>query len=88
MNLSHSQLEARREQILEQIQAIDRLRRGSLSRQFFKKRRADSKTPQGPMSLSIIEPGLLSKIEPPAPAVVAGFSFPVVGREGKGGLWS
>ena len=48
MNASLSQLEKRREQILQQIQAIDRLRRGSLSRQFFKKPRADSKTPQGP----------------------------------------
>ena len=48
MNASLSQLEKRREQILQQIQAIDRLRRGSLSRQFFKKSRADSKTPQGP----------------------------------------
>ena len=48
MNLSIAQLEARREQILQQIQAIDRLRRGSLSRQFFKERRAGSKTPQGP----------------------------------------
>jgi hypothetical protein len=48
MNLSRSQLEQRREQILQQIQAIDRLRRGSLSRQFFKQRRAGSKAPQGP----------------------------------------
>jgi hypothetical protein len=48
MNLSRSQPEARREQILQQIQSIDRLRRGCLSRQFFKKRRADSKLPQGP----------------------------------------
>ena len=48
MNASLSQLEKRREQILHQIQAIDRLRRGSLSRQFFKKPRADSKTPQDP----------------------------------------
>jgi hypothetical protein len=51
MNLSRSQLEERREQILQQIQAIDRLRRGSLSRQFFKKRRADCKAPQGPYYL-------------------------------------
>ena len=51
MNLSRSQLEARREQILQQIQSIDRLRRGSLSRQFFKKRRAGSKLPQGPYFL-------------------------------------
>jgi hypothetical protein len=48
MNISLSQLEERREQILQQIQSIDRLRRGSLSRQFFKKRRADAKAPQGP----------------------------------------
>jgi hypothetical protein len=48
MNVSLSQLEARRQQILQQIQAIDRLRRGSLSRQFFKKHRAGSKAPQGP----------------------------------------
>jgi hypothetical protein len=48
MHVSLSQLEQRREQILQQIQAIDRLRRGSFSRQFFKKTRADSKTQQGP----------------------------------------
>jgi len=48
MPTSLSQLEARREQILQQINAIDRLRRGSLSRQFFKKRRSHSKAPQGP----------------------------------------
>ena len=36
MNISLSRLEERREQILQQIKAIDRLRRGSLSRQFFK----------------------------------------------------
>ncbi|HLH53827.1 MAG TPA: DUF6788 family protein [Verrucomicrobiae bacterium] len=48
MPASLSQLEQRREQILHQIQAIDRLRRGSLSRQFFKKSRADSKPQQGP----------------------------------------
>ena len=48
MNIS--QLEDRREQILQQIKAIDRLRRGSLSRQFFKKRRPRSraKAQQGP----------------------------------------
>lgn len=43
-----AQLEQRRDQILQQIQAIDRLRRGSLSRQFFKKSRRGSKTQQGP----------------------------------------
>jgi hypothetical protein len=48
VNISRHQLEERREQILQQIRAIDRLRRGSLSRQFFKKRRAHSKHPQGP----------------------------------------
>jgi len=48
MNSSLSQLEERREQILQQIKAIDRLRRGSLSRQFFKKNRSHSKAPQGP----------------------------------------
>lgn len=46
MTSSLAQLEQRREQILQQIQAIDRLRRGSLSRQFFKKTRP--KTQQGP----------------------------------------
>src|SRR5712672_2060546 len=48
MNASLSQLEQRREQILQQIQAIDRLRRGSLSRQFFKKPQAGAKARQGP----------------------------------------
>jgi hypothetical protein len=48
MNASLSQLEKRREQILQQIGAIDRLRRGSLSRQFFKTPRPDAKAPQGP----------------------------------------
>ena len=48
MTISLSHLEQRREQILQQIQSIDRLRRGSLSRQFFKKTRPGSKAPQGP----------------------------------------
>lgn len=48
MHASLTQLEQRREQILQQIQAIDRLRRGSLSRQFFKKNKAGSKARQGP----------------------------------------
>jgi hypothetical protein len=48
MNASLSELEKRREHILQQIQAIDRLRRGSLSRQFFKRPRTGSKAPQGP----------------------------------------
>jgi hypothetical protein len=45
---SFSQLEQRRDQILQQIKAIDRLRRGSLSRQFFKKPQSTTQTPQGP----------------------------------------
>ena len=48
MNVSLSQLEKRRRQILQQMQAIDRLRRGSLSRQFFKKPRSGSQARQGP----------------------------------------
>jgi hypothetical protein len=48
MPISLAQLEQRREQILQQIQSIDRLRRGSLSRQFFKKKRAGSQARQGP----------------------------------------
>ena len=48
MLASLPQLQQRREQILQQIQAIDRLRRGSLSRQFFKQARAGSKPQQGP----------------------------------------
>ncbi len=48
MTDSLAQLEKRREQVLQKIQAIDRLRRGSLSRQFFKKTRPGSKTQQGP----------------------------------------
>lgn len=48
MHASLSQLEKRREQLLQQIQSIDRLRRGSLSRQFFKKTPPGSKTQQGP----------------------------------------
>lgn len=48
MTASLTQLEKRRDQILQQIQAIDRLRRGSLSRQFFKKTPSGSKTQQGP----------------------------------------
>ena len=48
MNATLSQLEQRREQILQQIGAIDRLRRGALSRQFFKTPRADAKAQQGP----------------------------------------
>ena len=45
---SFSQLEQRRDQILQQMKAIDRLRRGSLSRQFFKKPGCASQTQQGP----------------------------------------
>jgi len=48
MNITFAQLEKRREQILQQISAIDRLRRGSLSRQFFKKPHANSPAPSGP----------------------------------------
>ena len=48
MNIALSQLEARREQILRQMQAIDRLRRGTLSRQFFQPRRAHAQTQLGP----------------------------------------
>ena len=45
---SLAQLEKHRDHLLQQIQAIDRLRRGCLSRQFFKKTRAGSKAQQGP----------------------------------------
>jgi len=48
MLTSLSQLEQRRDQILQQMKAIDRLRRGSLSRQFFKKTHSASRTQQGP----------------------------------------
>ena len=48
MHNSFSQLEQRRDQILQQMKAIDRLRRGSLSRQFFKKPRSSPKVQQGP----------------------------------------
>jgi hypothetical protein len=48
MPSSFSQLEQRRDQILQQMKAIDRLRRGSLSRQFFKKPRCASQARQGP----------------------------------------
>jgi len=48
MNLTLSQLEKRREQVLQQMGAIDRLRRGSLSRQFFGRSRPQSKAQQGP----------------------------------------
>jgi len=51
MSISLPQLEQRREQILQQMKTIDRLRCGSFSRQFFKKRRAGSKAPQGPYYL-------------------------------------
>ena len=36
MNPSLTQLQSRREQIIEQMRALDRMRRGSLSRQFFR----------------------------------------------------
>jgi hypothetical protein len=48
MHNSFSQLEQRRDHILQQMKAIDRLRRGSLSRQFFKKPRSCPKVQQGP----------------------------------------
>lgn len=48
MPISFSQLEQRRDQILQQMQAIDRLRRGSLSRQFFKQPHCASRPHQGP----------------------------------------
>jgi hypothetical protein len=48
MHDTFSQLEERRDQILQQMKAIDRLRRGSLSRQFFKKPGSASKVQQGP----------------------------------------
>lgn len=48
MSIPLSKLEERRDQILQQMKAIDRLRRGSLSRQFFKKRRFHSQARQGP----------------------------------------
>lgn len=51
MKPSLAQLQDRRRQILQQMSALDRLRRGSLSRQFFKKRGAASKARQGPYYL-------------------------------------
>ena len=48
MPIPFSQLEQRRDQILQQMKAIDRLRRGSLSRQFFKKPHSTSPAQQGP----------------------------------------
>jgi hypothetical protein len=48
MNNTFAQLEQRREQILQQMQAIDRLRRGTLSCQFFKQPRSTTKVQQGP----------------------------------------
>ncbi len=43
-----SELRRKREQILEQIQAIDRLRRGSLSEQFFTRKVQGQELRQGP----------------------------------------
>ena len=48
MKLSLAQLQDRRRRILQQISALDRLRRGSLSRQFFKKTGPRSQARQGP----------------------------------------
>lgn len=42
------ELRQQRQAVLHQIQAIDRLRRGTLSKQFFKKRRAGKTVRQGP----------------------------------------
>lgn len=48
MNSSLSDLEQQREQTLEQMRSIDRLRRGFLSRQFFKRKRGSETVMQGP----------------------------------------
>lgn len=48
MTTSLSQLQERREQILRDMAGLDRLRRGSFSRQFFGGRSAASPTRQGP----------------------------------------
>ena len=48
MKLSVLELRRKREQILEQIQAIDRLRRGSLSEQFFTRKVQGREVRQGP----------------------------------------
>jgi hypothetical protein len=48
MNVSLSDLQQQRDQALEQIRSIDRLRRGFLSRQFFKRQRGGETITQGP----------------------------------------
>ena len=48
MDSSLSDLQQQRDQALEQIRSIDRLRRGFLSRQFFKRQRGGETVTQGP----------------------------------------
>jgi hypothetical protein len=48
MKVTLSELRRQREQILQEIQSIDRLRRGTLSEQFFLKRRKGKTIRQGP----------------------------------------
>ena len=48
MPLALPELRRQREQILQEIQAIDRLRRGTLSEQFFVKKREGKTIRQGP----------------------------------------
>lgn len=48
MKLPVSELRRKRDQILEQIQSIDRLRRGSLSEQFFTRKVQGQEVRQGP----------------------------------------
>lgn len=48
MNPPFAELRRKREQIIEQMQAIDRLRRGSLSEQFFTKKVQGQEIRQGP----------------------------------------
>ena len=48
MPLALPELRRQREQILQEIQAIDRLRRGTLSEQFFVKKREGNTVRQGP----------------------------------------
>jgi transposase len=48
MKTALPELHRQREQILQEIQTIDRLRRGTLSEQFFVKKRGGKTTRQGP----------------------------------------
>jgi hypothetical protein len=48
MDASLSDLQQQRDQALEQMRSIDRLRRGFLSRQFFKRQRGGQTVTQGP----------------------------------------